>query len=439
MKLPGPPPVLLCFFLMLLWPLPALAAERYDLGKTVETALHNNFTISAAASDHKASVEGLRSSRSAFGPVLSTGYDYQRYQRDRTMSGQDQDKDLFTWRISLTQNVFAGFATLAANQRAALQEENTRAGMDKARIDLVNLVQEHFYTYLRAREDVISAKDSLERLQSQLTSSQAFYEVGVSPRIDVLQAEVDVSTAESALLVAENAVATQKARLNTLLVLPMDADVEYEGMLDFIPFSLSLDLCLELAYSRRPDLIMAEKSVAMASKDVTIARSAFYPRIDAWAAWSTLGDDAWAAGSRTYHNRYNEWGFGATMEWPLFEWGRTFFDVRQAGHIQARIRAEADNLRQEIAFSVKERLLAMAEAAKRIKVAQKAVEQSAEAYRMADARYKSQVGTMTDVLDNQAKLSLSEASLAGARADYCIALSRLYAAIGEINPSLAPR
>jgi outer membrane protein len=64
------------------------------------------------------------------------------------------------------------------------------------------------------------------------------------------------------------------------------------------------------------------------------------------------------------------------------------------------------------------------------------VEQAAEAYRMADARYRQQVGTMTDVLDAQAKLSQAEASLAEARSDYSISLSSLYAAIGEENPSL---
>ena len=432
-------PVLLALLLALpaLRPDRAFAAQSYSLSQAVETALERNFSVTAAEEEHKSRMHGRRAATSAFGPVLGTAYDYERRQHGVSRSGSLQDKELYTWRVYLNQNVFAGFATLADYQQASLREESAAEGIRQARLELIRTVQEHFFLYLQAGEDVRSARDALERLQSQLASSQAFYDVGVSPRIDVLQAEVDVSTAESALLVAENAVATQKARLNTLLVLPLDADVEYAGTLGYIPFTRSLDACLTQAYLRRPDLIMAEKSVRIAEKDITKARSGLYPQVSAYGAWGSQGSDPKAAGSSVGPTRYNEWTVGLSAEWPLFEWGKTYFETRQATHQQSRVRAEAENLRQEVGFIIKERTLAMTESAKRIKVAQKAVEQAKEAYRMADARYRQQVGTMTDVLDAQAKLSLAEAALAGARADYAIALSSLYAAIGEESPSLS--
>jgi outer membrane protein len=424
-------------FALILFPAAVHAApEEYTLGKAVETALERNFNVAAAQAAHQAAVSGTNASRSAFGPVFKTSYGLERRQHDLSPLGQSQDKELYAWSISLTQNVFSGFADLSAFQRAALAEESAEAGIAKARIDLTNLVQEHFFAYLRAKQDVISARDALARLRSQLASSKAFYNVGVSPRLDVLQAEVDVSTAESALLVAENTLETEKVRLNTLLVLPREADVEYIGDFVFTPFTLPMDTCLERAYSARPDLIIAEKAVAVAGQDTRIIQSAFYPHINAQAMWSTSGDDWAVSGSATRPARFSEWNIGLSAEWTFFEWGRTWFQVQQARHTQAKIRAEADNLRQEIIFSVRERLLALREASLRIQVAKKAVEQAAEAYRMADARYRSHVGTMTDVLDAQAKLSYAEASLAGAQSDYSIALSRIFAAMGLINPNL---
>ena len=429
----------LCVLLSLSLPGVALGKEVYTLQRAVETALERNFTIKAAEAGHKSAQEGTKASRSAFGPVLGTGYDYNRRQHSRSPSGAGQDKELFGWRVYLTQNLFSGFSTLADYQKAALQEESSRASINQARLELIRTVQEHFFTYLKAQRNVISAKDALDRLRSQRESSQAFYNVGVSPRIDVLQAEVDVSNSESALLVAENTVETERARLNTLLLLPIGAEVEYKGKLEYTPFSRPLESCLEQAYRQRPDLIIAEKAVQIAEKDILKAKSGFYPTVSADAAWGTQGDDAFASGSPNARTRFNEWAVGLHAEWPLFEWGKTRFQTRQATYARSKVRAEADNLRQEVGFLVKERTLAMIEAAKRIKVAQKAVEQANEAYRMAAARYRQQVGTMTDVLDAQAKLSLSEASLAGSLADYNIALSSLYAAIGEENPGLAPR
>lgn len=425
--------------LLLLWPAASQAKEVYTLQKAVETALERNFTIKAAEAGHKSAQEGTKAARSAFGPVLGTGYDYNRRQHSVSPTGSLQDPELFTWRVSLTQNVFSGFATLADYQKAALQEESSRAGINQARLELIRTVQEHFFTYLKAQRNVLSAKDSLDRLRSQRESSQAFYAVGVSPRIEVLQADVDVSTAESALLIAENTVETERARLNTLLLLPLNASVEYTGKLAYVPFSRSLENCLDQAYRQRPDLIIAEKAVQIAEKDIVKAKSGFYPTVTAQAGWGTLGNDAFASGSSNARARFSEWSVGIYSEWPIFEWGKTFFQTRQATYNKSKVRAEADNRRQEVGFLVKERLLAMSEAAKRIKVAQKAVEQANEAYRMAAARYRQQVGTMTDVLDAQAKLSLADASLAGSLAEYNIALSSLYAEIGEENPGLAPR
>jgi outer membrane protein len=428
-------------FLALLLPYTAGAKgkDAYTLKRAVETALERNFSIRAAEEGYKGEQQSRKAALSSFGPGLGTGYDYDRRQHGVSSSGSLQDKELFTWRVYLSQNVFAGFTTLADYQKAALREDSARAGISQARLELIRTVQENFFIYLKARQDLLSARDSLERLRSQLASSQAFYDVGVSPRIDVLQAEVDVSTAETALLVAENSVETQKARLNTLLLLPLEADVDYAGKLDYIPFSRSLEMCLTQAYAKRPDLLMAEKAVRIAEKDIVKAKSGFYPQVSLYTGWGSTGSDALAAGSPNGRARYSEWSIGLTAEWPLFEWGKTHFATRQAIHEQSRIRAEAENLRQEVGFIVKSRLLAMGEAAKRILVAQKALEQATEAYRMADARYRQQVGTMTDVLDAQAKLSQAEASLVGSRADYAIALSSLYAAIGEENPALGPR
>lgn len=430
---------MLLVFAVLVLPCRAEAAEVYTLEKAVKTALERNFSVKAAEEGFKGAQQGARAARSAFGPVLGTGYDYDRRQHGVSSTGRLQDKELFTWRVYLNQNVFAGFATLADYQKAALQEESAQAGISQARLELIRTVQENFFIYLKAKQDVISARDSLERLQSQLASSQAFYEVGVSPRIDVLQAEVDVSTAESALLVAENAVASQKARLNTLLLLPLEGDTDYTGALGQIAFSRSLDACLKQAYAKRPDLIIAAKAVLIAEKDIDKAKSNFYPSVSAFGAWGTQGNNALAAGSPSQRTGYSEWTVGMTAEWPVFEWGKTYHETRQAGHMHSKVRAEAENLKQEVGFMVKVRMLAMEEAAKRIVVAKKAVVQATEAYRMSDARYRQQVGTMTDVLDAQAKLSSAEASLAEARSDYGIALSSLYAAIGEENPSLAPR
>ena len=427
----------------LLWFAPqcALAGNpgAFDLKSAVSRALEENFTVSAARDAAQAAESGRKAARGEFGPAIGSSYEYQlRQHRVAPGATREQDKDLFTWRLWLRQNVFSGFATLNSYQKAALQKENAESGVAKARLALIGTVQENFLRLLQARENTRSAEDSLERLRSQLKVTRAFYEVGLKPRLDVLQAEVDVATAEDFLLQTINTYETQLSRMNTLLILPVESETAYTGSLDFIPFTRTFDECLQTAFRKRPDLIMAEKTVAIADKDVGIAQSDFYPKVNAEAGWSTQGDTFAAAGSDNLPQRYGAWSVGVTGEWTAFSGGTTYYGVRQARQTKSRFTAEAMDLKQEITHDVKSRLLKIAETAKRIKVAQKGLDQAKEAYRMADALYQTQVGIFSDVLDAQAKLTQAEASLTGAQADYLIAVALLHVSIGEENPALLP-
>ena len=133
---------------------------------------------------------------------------------------------------------------------------------------------------------------------------------------------------------------------------------------------------------------------------------------------------------------FSEWSVGVSAKWNLFDSGKDYYAQSAAAQVVNRVMADEANLRQEVAFEVKSRHLKLSEAAKRIKVAQKTVDQAAEAYRMAVARYQAQVGTNTDVLDAQASLTSAEAALTSAQAEYLVALASLYVSIGDKNPSL---
>jgi outer membrane protein len=412
-------------------------AGGYNLEQAVLKALQDNPSIRAAKAGDLAAEESRKAARGGFGPSLTGSYGYLKSDHDKPRRDFVQYEDnLYTLGVNLTQPLFTGFNVLSTYQKAALEKEQAAAQVDNAELQLILLVQENFLQLLAARENQRSAADQLERLQSQLKVTQAFYDVGLNPRIDVLQAERDVSDAEDKLLQAENSVQTQIARLNTLLNLPLDASASYLGRLDFVPFSLTLEECLERAYRRRPDIFIAQKAIEVARKDRTIAQSGFYPQIGAEADYSRKGDNPVVDGSSAMSTEFSEWSVGVSAKWNLFDSGKDYYAQSAAAQVVNRVMADEANLRQEVAFEVKSRHLKLSEAAKRIKVAQKTVDQAAEAYRMAVARYQAQVGTNTDVLDAQASLTSAEAALTSAQAEYLVALASLYVSIGDKNPSL---
>lgn len=409
---------------------------EYDMRRAVESALRDNQGVVAARAGRDAAEEGRKSARGAFGPSVSTSYGYDRLNEKPVSMGRELDNDTYTWTVGVKQPLFTGFNLLSSYQRAALETERQALTLEKARLDLAVQVQQAFLAYLKAGENVRSARDALNRLQEQAKVTRAFYDVGLRPRLDVLQAEVDVTTAESLLIAAGNSLSTQHALLNTLLALPVAADTSYVGALVPVAFDMTLDECLELAYRNRPDMRIAAKSIEIAGKDVTRAESGLYPQVSASFNWATEGDHPEVSGSTLRPNGFSQWSTGVKAEWSVFEWGRTWYSGQQARQVEVQVKAQAADLRNQVAYDVQARLLALKDSSKRIAVATKGMAQAEEAYRVAVARYQAQVGTNTDVLDAQAKLTAAEASLTGARAEYLDALSKLWAAMGALKPSL---
>ncbi|GAB6125608.1 TolC family protein [Humidesulfovibrio idahonensis] len=431
-------------------PLPAKTATQtkaqampssFDLKQAVEYGLANNPTMVSARAQLLGSEYDQNSAMADFFPTATLNYGVLSYDRQPKSSGvATNDQTIWTGSVNLHQPVFTGFKLLSTYQKAKLTKEQNEGKLTQTELTLISAIQTYYLSHLKAKMDVKSANDSVERLKSQLKVTEAFYEVGLKPKLDVLQAQVDLATAEQTQLTSKNSLDTTRAKLNSLLNLPLEAPVEYVGELTYAPFNMQLADCLTRAYKNRPDILVGIKSVAMAEKDQTIAGSAFYPEVSADYNYYKKGDSPSINDSKYLSNQNKEyWTVGANASWTVFQWGSTYNKYKSGGESVNKMRADLENTKLGAGFEVKQYLLSQREAADRIGVARKSVETARESYRMALARYQAQVGTNTDLLTAQASVSSSEASLSQALADYQTALSNLYVAMGEKNPPLEIR
>ena len=417
-----------------------VAGKSIGMSDAVEHALRFNPGLGAQEAESRSSEEGRKSARGAFGPRLGVSYSATKTESKRdpsaTMGTKNPKMGVYSWGVEVTQPIFQGFRLLSTYQKAALQADSDKASLRKAELDMTEQVQTAFLEYLKAGENTRSMRDSLTRLREQLRIAQAYFEVGLSPRLDVLQAEVDVSEAESLLIEAENTQATALARLNTLLGFDATAVNTYTGTLKEVGFRYTLEQCLELAYRQRPDLYVAQKAVEIARKSQKEVQSDYYPQIEGYYSMTQSGNTPGMQRSGENGSHVTNWEVGAQATWNVFEWGTTYYAAKQAGWQVTKMRYEQENLKLEVGYDIKSKYLAVQEARKRIAVAQNSVAQATEAYNVALARYHEHVGTNFDVLDASANLTSAQSSLTGAKADYLTALSQIYVAMGEYHPDL---
>ncbi|XPV77241.1 MAG: TolC family protein [Desulfovibrio sp.] len=414
------------------------SSKQCTLKDAVERSLAANPDMIGARAALSGSEKGVYKATSDMLPTASLTYGWTHLdQHPEALGVQAGDQEYWSSNIKVTQPIFKGFGLLSARQRAKLTEEQTTAKLDNVELQLINAVQSTFVGLIEARMKVKSAEDSVERLKSQQKVTQAFYDVGLNPRVDVLDSEVKLAQAELELLSSRNNVSTTEARLNTLLNLPLSDAVNYVGDLEFPDFTKTLEESLAAAFKKRPDLLIGKKSVQIAMEDVDLAEAGFYPGVDAVYNYNSKGDDPLTSKSKyNTHNGEDNWNVGLQMSWNFFESGSDYFARAQALDGVKEVAAQLEKTRLDAGYEVKNAFLKLTEARDRITVANKSVEAAREAYRMQVARYQAQVGTNNDVLDAQDRVTSSEADLISAKADFARSQASLYQAMGERNIDL---
>lgn len=420
----------------------------FNMEEAVLYALKNNPQGLAVEKVVDASQHALSASKGAFGPSVTTGYQITHdpvpsQVRDIT------DETIYTWALEVTQPLFTGFNLLNNMQKAQLELEYNRLQVEKTDINIANSVQSLFLQYLMARESVASSLQSLERAKVQLGIARSGYNLGLRPKIDVLQAELDMSTTEATLIENENSRDSYRAQLNSMLNIPVDANVEYTGSLELIPFQMDFSTAVAKAFAQLPDVQMAQKTMQKAEKDLGIVKSTFYPQIYANIEYITSGKDLLANGNLSILDYYRvnspdtvylspaqNTTFGITASMNLFSSGQKYYKLKEAKSGIEALEAEVELAYNSAALNVKNSLLSLQDAGRTVEVSLRSLRSARQSYTDAKMRYENQLGTNLEMLTAQSDLADAELAVISARASYLIALSNMYASLGEIHPSL---
>ncbi|WP_045220553.1 TolC family protein [Desulfonatronum thioautotrophicum] len=363
--------------------------------------------------------------------------DLQETLNRRPVDADSTSFDETVWYLRISQPVFTGFTITNTYLRSRLTREITEAELEYVRLEVARDIRLAFLNVLWAQEDMRSLEARITRLEAQLSAAEAFARLGMKPYLDVLQAEVDLSEARQEHTQVQNARRVHTARLLTLMGMPSDTPLEVAGRLEsFQPdFALSLRDCLAESRNNRPDLFIAHKAVEVAEKDVHLAWGRFSPTASVDFAYN-VQDRKYRdpeIGERYDYSDRQYWTLGLNVSMNLFEGGRSKAMVMRARHELFRIREEMLHHEMQAAYEVESAYLVLHEARQRIDSTVKVRAAAQEAYDMALVRYRTEIGTQTELLDAQERLARSETNTNQARAQYNRARAQLYFAMGRLE------
>jgi outer membrane protein TolC len=319
--------------------------ETLDLETAKTVAVSGSPTFAAAIERVRQAEERVRQAQADYWPRLDAGAsgarvelsDREAQSRLRAVRRFDPDagiadpEDVYRANLTAGWEVFTGFRRRFENARARFGEEASRSALDEARRLLLFSVARAFYEAQLAREDITIAKADEAFNLRQAEEARARRRAGTGSLSDVLNFEIQVNAARSALNDADRAFAVSRIALASIMGLP-------EGRLpmglDLAPLTepSSEDLLppddeplIRFAEAHRPDILESGFRLQEAEAGIGVARSEYYP---------TLSLEASADGYRENSARFGQDDFGNSvglfMNYNLFSGGATRARVAEA-------------------------------------------------------------------------------------------------------------
>src|SRR5205085_5654969 len=238
----------------------------------------------------------------------------------------------YSLEIGVNQVIFSGGRVPGQISSASFQRDSSYYSFRNAIDQVVATVRQQFYLVLLDRALIGVQEVSVRLLQSKLQDQQNRFEAGTVPRVNVLHAQVALSNQLPQLITARNNYTISQPQLAMPLGLDFDPrrgdrpPLEAVGELLYVPREMPVTQAIALAKENRPFLKQQKAIVLSNNSQVGVARSGYYPQINATAGTEFLSSPL------THNVRAARSGyiFGAPGTWAIWDWGATLSQVKQA-------------------------------------------------------------------------------------------------------------
>lgn len=407
----------------------------YTLDECVKEALANNWKLKAKKEQINQAEYVKNQARANLLPRLSTSYGYKRFGMNQEVffSGLSRPFEVgsqnnYQWRGTVTQPIFSGFALISQYRLSELGIDQSELEVQTQELDLALNAKAAYFSILTADMAVEAALNAAEALESHAEVARNFYKVGMIPINDLLESEVNASNSKHDLTSAKNESRLARSSFNAVLSRPVNAEVEVEKMEVHNPEKGNFQEYVEIAFKNRPEMKLIDVNLLQTDQQIRLSRSKYYPEVVFTWDYIKQGDTPSVSGG-DFHQASN-WEAVVGMEWTFWEWGKTYYSVKQQESVKNEVMKTKMELEQQIQLQVKDAVLDLQTAEENIPITRKAVEQGEENLRVSQERYKAQVSTSTEVLDAQRYLTRARVNHFNALFDYHLARARLLRAMG---------
>ncbi len=276
------------------------ALKELNLDAARQIALANSPTIKAAQARMAQARQRVRQASAAYWPFLDLNVSARQvklsdnqYQTNlataRYVNPQatiEDPQDYYRGGLAASWLLFNGFERKFVQAAAQYGEKESQAAFDDAMRLLLAAVAEAYYHAQLARLDIMIAEADEAFFQRQLTDARARRNMGTGSLSDQMNFEIQINTAQTALLEKRRVYDVALYGLAALMGLAdaaLPAGMQLARLADKTDQdeqAVDVSPCIEYARRHRPDLKLQDFRVQRAQAEVGAARAKYYPSIN---------------------------------------------------------------------------------------------------------------------------------------------------------------
>jgi len=408
-------------------------ANSLGLQDVYQMALQHDALLAQAQSQYQADMQGLDTARASLLPQIQADGSY--FVNDSSLDSADVASRGLS--LTLNQSLYK-HEYWARYEQSKYLVDAAESTFKNAQQDLILRVSQAYFDVLLAQETVRLAKSKEAADYTQYETAQASAELGLSSKVDVLQAKSSYDLSKSETINAENGLDVTLEALSKLTGKPVTL-FESGQLKQLLPdVDLPRDKRATSQLEKRAEtenllVKQAQSQLSTATEEIEVQRAGYWPTVAFQASYSDTAYSDYNSAYATSYNDNNKTSVGVTLSLPLYSGGSTSSQVAAAKYKTIASQQALRDAQETARLNVRTQKRNLERGQKLVAALREAVKSNDAFLESAEEGYKVGLKSMLEVLTARTNQNSAHRNLIEAIHNQVLSQLNLEASLGDLT------
>jgi len=400
-----------------------------SLDDLVQIALENNHKIDSSKYKEEAKKANIDLNKAGYLPTVSLTGELAAYDIKTKTSNTNDPVNSLTFNAS--QLLYDFGKTKATVDSSKQTYDASLSETDALKNSILLSVKQSYYNILNQHQLILVAKESVKIDSLQLEQAQEYLNAGVRTRIDVTNAQLQLSTSKLDLVKATYKLKSAKTQLITILGVNINDSLtvrkEVDDIVDLVKYitfkPLELNSLIDDGVKNRPETAMYQAKIKSQKSKIRNVKKEYLPDLDFDASYADKN-------SNNVSLESEQWTAGVYLKWTLFSGQSTKANVKNNLAVLQDVKSQLKQQELTIMQEVTDAYFSLKENEESIKISSLNLELSIANLDLAQQRYKAGLNDLVEFNDAKLEYTKAKSNLVNTYYNYLISHANLEYASG---------